>query len=96
MSTEATSQDSMISLYSDWYKDAYGVRPRLNYDWFRGLSEEAQQAELDRLKAVWQENNVRYQDLRYTVCKYSGWRKDPDGYWVEVFLKLTCNPYPLW
>lgn len=54
MTTELTPRESMIQIYSDFHKDAYGFRPRgINYD---AMSLEDLDADLTRFAEVCKEN----------------------------------------
>jgi len=54
MNTTLSHRDSLIQIYSDVYKDAYGFRSRgINYD---AMSTEELEADLERFSAITKEN----------------------------------------
>ena len=55
MKTEISHRDSLIQLYSDYHKDAYGYRPTYNYSL---LTTEELEADYDTFGRICEENRI--------------------------------------
>lgn len=52
-----------LEIFSDYYKDVHGIRPRWMYEGFRTMNAEQRQAEFDALSAYCNSDDYRLQNL---------------------------------